>query len=127
MGETNGVSIYERLGGEAAIMAAVDLFYKKVIADELTGPFFTALDMQAQTKKQIAFMTWAFGGPVEYRGRPLREAHAKLVQEKGLTEAHFDRVAALLGETLNELGIAPNLVQEVLQTVGTVRGEVLSK
>ena len=73
-------SLYERIGGEAAVMAAVDLFYKKVLEDELTRPFFAGLDMAAQSRKQVAFMMWAFGGPEPYKGRPLREAHKKLVE-----------------------------------------------
>ena len=56
-------SLYERIGGEAAVMAAVNLFYSKVLADETTKPFFIGLDVKSQIKKQIAFMTWAFGGP----------------------------------------------------------------
>ena len=50
-------SLYDRLGGEAAIMAAVDRFYQKVLADELTRPFFAGLDMDAQIRKQISFMS----------------------------------------------------------------------
>jgi hemoglobin len=108
-------------------MAAVDLFYKKVLADELTKPFFAALDMTAQSRKQVAFMTWALGGPNEYRGRPLREAHANLVRDKGLTDAHFDRVAEHLAATLRELGVAPNLIDEAIATVASTRGEVLGR
>jgi hemoglobin len=72
-------------------------------------------------------MTWALGGPDEYRGRPLREAHANLVRDKDLTDAHFDRVAEHLSATLRELGVAPNLIDEAMATVGSVRGEVLGR
>src|SRR4051794_21189913 len=96
-------SLFERIGGEAAVMAAVDLFYKKVLADSVTRPFFDGLDMSAQAKKQMSFMMWAFGGPKEYRGRPLREAHAKLVKDRGLSEVHFAAVATHLEATLREL------------------------
>ena len=122
-----GQSLYERLGGQAAIMAAVDLFYQKVLADDLTKPFFTALDMQAQTKKQIAFMTWAFGGPEEFRGRDLTVAHANLVRSKGLTDVHFDAVAKHLDATLRELGVGPDLIQEALTIVGSTRDKVLGR
>ncbi|HEY1534408.1 MAG TPA: group 1 truncated hemoglobin, partial [Polyangiaceae bacterium] len=84
------MSLYERIGGEAAVAAAVDLFYEKVLADQRTQSFFAGLDMQAQIKKQMAFMTVAFGGPKEYRGRDLRAAHAGLVRDKGLTDVHFN-------------------------------------
>ncbi|HEY3494230.1 MAG TPA: group 1 truncated hemoglobin [Polyangiaceae bacterium] len=119
--------LYERLGGQAAVMAAVDIFYKKVLADELTRPFFAGLDMDAQIKKQIAFMTWAFGGPAEYRGRDLTKAHASLVRNQGLDDAHFDAVARHLEATLRELGVTDELIREALAIVGGTRGQVLGR
>jgi hemoglobin len=120
-------SLYERLGGQAAIMAAVDVFYQKVLGDELTRPFFESLDMRAQTQKQIAFMAWALGGPSEYKGRDLTAAHAKLVQTKGLSDAHFDAVAGHLAASLRELGVAPDLIEESLRIVGSTRDRVLGR
>src|SRR4051812_15824146 len=98
-------SLYERIGGEGAVMAAVDLFYKKVLADPQTQRFFDGLDMQVQVKKQVAFMMWALGGPAEHKGRDLGEAHAKL-RTQGLNDSHFDAVAGHLLATLRELGVS---------------------
>ena len=89
-------SLYERVGGEAALMAAVDLFYAKVLANDLLRPFFEQLDMESQIRKQISFMSWALGGPESYKGRDLTTAHAHLVKAKGLGDIHFDAVAVEL-------------------------------
>ena len=123
----DGRSLYERLGGQPAIMAAVDLFYEKVLADDVTRPFFENLDMDAQIAKQIAFMTRALGGPVEYAGRDLRTAHAKLVREKGLNDRHFDAVAVHLQSTLHELGVDADLVNEAMAKIAAMRNEVLDR
>lgn len=120
-------SLYEKVGGEAAVMAAVALFYEKVLADDVTKPFFEGLDMDKQTKKQIAFMTVAFGGPDEYKGRDLRTAHAGLVKNRGLTDVHFDAVAKHLTDTLVELGVAQELIDEAIGTVASTRNEVLNR
>ncbi len=64
-------SLYERLGGEAAITACVGMFYDRIMGDPKLSPFFDDLDMDKQINKQIAFMTMAFGGPHEYSGRDL--------------------------------------------------------
>lgn len=120
-------SLFERIGGQMAVMAAVDIFYEKVLADEVTRPFFDGLDMDAQTRKQVSFMTWAFGGPKEYRGRDLKTAHTRLVEEKGLSDVHFDAVASHLGATLRELGVAEPLVQEALSVVESTRAQVLNR
>lgn len=119
-------SLYQRLGGEAAIIAAVDLFYEKVTADELTKPFFAELDMEMQSRKQVAFMAWAFGGPEEWKGRPLKAAHARLVKN-GLSDVHFDAVARHLDATLRELGIEEALIGEVMTIVGSTREQVLGR
>jgi hemoglobin len=120
-------TLYQRIGGESAIMAAVGRFYAKVMADSLTRPFFAGLDMKAQVEKQISFMSRAFGGPVEHQGRDLRAAHEKLVKERGLGDAHFDAVAGHLKSTLEELGVDQALVTEALDAVGGMRNDVLGR
>jgi hemoglobin len=119
-------SLYERIGGEAAVMAAVDLFYQKLLADPLTRPFFDGLGIETQVKKQVGFMTRALGGPDEYRGRGLRAAHARLVRQ-GLSDRHFDAVAGHLESTLTELGVAADLIREALAIVAATRDEVLNR
>lgn len=120
-------NIYERLGGETAIVAAVDLFYQKVLGDNLTKPFFSQVDMGSQTRKMVAFMNIAFGGPSEYNGKDMREAHKDLVEKDGLSDEHFDAVAGHLTDTLKELGIEDELIGEVINIVGGTRAEVLNK
>lgn len=127
MPDTDNPSLYERLGGEAAVMAAVDDFYDRLIADEVTRPYFEGLDLDLQVRKQVSFLTRAFGGPVEYQGRDLRAAHARLVREQGLSDQHFDAVARHLRETLEALGISDDLIGEVLAIVGSARNDVLSR
>jgi hemoglobin len=94
-------SIYDRIGGAAAVTAAVDLFYNKVIKDALLQPFFADLDLNRQRRKQVAFLTAAFGGPTKYTGKDLRAGHAHLVK-RGMSDAHFDAVARHLLATLKE-------------------------
>src|SRR3954467_4148792 len=98
--------LYEQLGGEAAVDAAVDLFYRKVLSDDRISDFFDGVDMDRQIAKQKAFLTMAFGGPHNYSGADMRRGHQQLVA-RGLNDSHFDAVVELLGESLSELGVAP--------------------
>lgn len=120
-------SLYERIGGEAAVMAAVDLFYRKVTDDPVTKPFFEGLDMDKQVQKQVSFMTWAFGGPDAYKGRDLTAAHARLVNEEGLSDPHFDAIASHLQETLEEMGVEKPLIDEALGIIAPTRDAVLGR
>lgn len=120
------MSLYDDLGGEAAVTAAVDVFYRKVLADELIAGFFAGVDMDVQKNKQRAFLTVALGGPNKYTGRGMRAAHARAV-EQGLTDVHFDAVAGHLAATLRELRVAEEKIDEVLAIVETTRDQVLGR
>jgi hemoglobin len=119
-------SLYDQLGGEAAVNAAVDLFYRKVLTDDRISSFFDGVDMDHQIAKQKAFLTMVFGGPVAYSGKDMRAGHAHLVQ-RGLNDSHVDAVIELLGETLTELGVAPEHIAKVAGIAESVRGDVLGR
>jgi hemoglobin len=117
-------TIFDRIGGENAVDAAVDIFYRKVLRDPITAPFFDSVDMDSQRTKQKAFLTMAFGGPHRYSGKDLRAAHAPLVA-KGLNDAHFNAVAGHLQATLRELDVPADLIGEVMAVAGSTRADVL--
>ncbi len=96
-------TLFERLGGEAALDAAVDKFYGKVLADDRIKHFFEGVDMERQAGHQKRFLTFAFGGAPNYPGRSMRETHKKFVAEMGLTDTPFDAVMENLGATLTEM------------------------
>lgn len=120
-------TLFERLGGEAAIDAAVDLFYDKVLADERINGFFTNTDMAAQRGHQKMFLSYAFGGMPGYNGRGMREAHAPLVEKMGLNDSHFDAVVENLASSLTELGVSDELIGEVAGVAESIRDDVLCK
>jgi len=120
-------TLYDRIGGDVAVMAAVQRFYERVLADPRVSRFFVDLDMDVQVSKQVAFVTWALGGPAEYRGRPLRAAHAKLVADEGLGDEHFDAVTSLLREAIEEMGVQAADVDEAMAVIASQRDEVLGR
>lgn len=119
-------TLYEAIGGKAAVSAAVDLFYNKVIGDPLLRPFFEGVDLKRQRAKQVSFLATVFGGPTKYTGKDLRSGHAHLVK-RGLGDAHFDAVAGHLQAALGELKVAPHLTAEVMRLVATTRNDVLGR
>lgn len=116
-------TLYERLGGEAAVNKAVDIFYEKVLADSRINGFFENLDMVAQANKQKAFLTMVFGGPHNYSGKDMRAGHAHLA----LNEGHFDAVVENLAATLKELGASDADIGEVAGIALSVKDDVLNR
>lgn len=122
--ETKEQALYQRIGGKKAVEAAVDIFYEKVISDDSISHFFDGVDLKKQKGKQAAFLTYAFGGTTKYTGKSLREAHGQL---KGLNEDHFNAVAGHLMDTLEELSLPDELINEVMRIALSVKNEVLNK
>ncbi len=118
--------LYEKIGGEAAVNAAVDVFYRRVLSDDRISDFFDDVDMARQAAKQKAFLTMAFGGPVHYTGADMRKGHAHLVA-RGLNESHFNAVVENLVAALQELKVPDELIAEVGAVCETTRGDVLGK
>ena len=123
---TEDKTLFEQIGGAGAVDAAVDIFYRKVLADERINGFFEGVDMEKQASKQKAFLTMAFGGPNAYTGVDMRTAHAKLV-ERGLNDGHFDAVVENLGATLTELNVPGELIAKAAAIAETTRTDVLGK
>lgn len=119
-------SLYERIGGEAAVNAAVELFYRKVLEDYRINRFFNNTNMDEQIAKQKAFFTMAFGGPNNYTGTDMRNAHARLVK-MGLDNSHFDAVMEHLGATMQELNVPAELIAEAAAIAEGARKDVLGK
>lgn len=116
-------SVYDRIGGAAAVDAAVDIFYRKVLADDRISEFFDTVDMETQHTKQKAFLTMAFGGPNSYSGKDMRNAHKHM----NLTEEHFNAVAENLVATLKDLNVPETEINEIIGIAGSVKDDVLNR
>lgn len=119
-------SLFDRIGGKDAVKATVTKLYGKVLTDPLLSPFFKGTQIEQLKRSQIAFVTMAFGGPHNYTGKNMRDAHAPLVKQ-GLTDKHFDAVAEHLINSMKELSVHQDLIDEAIGIVATTRNDVLGR
>lgn len=117
------MSLFEQLGGAPAVDAAVDIFYRKVLADDRISMFFDTVDMAGQHAKQKAFLTMAFGGPNSYTGKDLREGHKSM----NLNDEHFGAVAEHLVATLQELEVPQAHIDEVVTILVGAKPDILNQ
>lgn len=121
--EARESSIYHKLGGRAAIDAAVEAFYVKVLADDRVKHFFDDINMTAQRRRQKDFLSFALGGPLPWTGKDMRTAHEDLTIE----ESHFNAIAENLVATLKDLKISQDLIDQIVAVVLTVKDDVLHR
>jgi hemoglobin len=116
------VSIYDTIGGEPAVRAAVDDFYARVLADKQLAAFFTGTDLQRLKAHQRAFIAAAIGGPEIYAGRDMASAHAAL----GIGDDDFDAVVGHLVGTLTALGVPEDTIGQIGRALTPLRGAIVT-
>ncbi|AEI46241.1 group I truncated hemoglobin [Paenibacillus mucilaginosus] len=116
-------SIYEKLGGEAAIGAVVDIFYKKVLADDTVNGFFKDTDMEKQRRHQTKFLSFALGGPAQYTGASMAKAHEGM----NLQPIHWNAIVNHLTASLREAGVGEGDIDTIVSHVATLKDDILNK
>jgi hemoglobin len=116
-------SLYERLGGEAAIKEIVWLFYQRVVADPQLVGYFSGVDMMRQRRHMATFLSGALGGPRTYTGRDLETAHAGL----GVRSADFGQVVFHLVETLHDIGVSQTLIADIGTALAPLQPLIVSE
>jgi len=117
---------YELIGGRLTIQAAVESFYRRVLADESVSHFFDTVDMDHLRARQSMFLTMLLGGQIVYTGRDIRTAHAR-PQEQGLDDSHFDTILKHFRKALEEVGVQANNVDKVMMRLEETRDAVLGR
>ena len=115
-------TLYERLGGQAAIDAVVDEFYDRVLADEALQPYFTDTDTEELRDHQKAFIAYVAGGADDYDGPGMDTAHEHL----DVTAEAFDRIATHLDDSLRACGVDDADREELMRAVAALQDDIVT-
>ena len=116
----NTQTLFERVGGEQVIGELIHEFYDRVVADPELKPFFRKASMDKLQRMQREFFSAALDGPITYTGRPLSHVH----HGRGITKHHFALYVAHLLDTLRDLKISDQDVQEIIGRINTYANEI---
>jgi hemoglobin len=103
-------SLFDRVGGFGTLSKIVLSFYDRVLDDDVLAHYFADVDMRRLIDHQTKFVAFLMGGPASYTDEHLRLAHARL----GIDSAAFDRMTALMRETLEDFRMADRDVDSVI-------------
>lgn len=115
-------TLKERLGGDDALKAAVDLFYERLTSDPELEPFFVGANIKLLKWHQYKFMSFAFTAIPQDMDVPMliRTKHERLFR-MGMNESQFDIVAGHFVETLKTLGVQQDLIDEAVGVIAPLR------
>src|SRR6202041_3517646 len=113
-------TIYEAIGGDTAVVAVVDDFYGRVLADPDLAGFFAGTNMARLKGRQVEFFAAALGGPDPYTGAPMRQVH----QGRGISMHHFTLVAGPLAASLAAAQVPAETVDQILVAIAPLSAEI---
>ena len=118
--------LYEKIGGGKTVNNLVQVFYDKALADERLSPFFGQTDMETLRARQAMFLTMLLGGSRTFSGTDLAAAHAN-ARQKGMNDETFDVLLVHFRESLMEIKVAQDYIEEVMALLENTRDRVLGR
>lgn len=120
-GTEASMSDYQRIGGGRAVSAVVDRFYESVVADQKLAPFFAETDMNRLKRHQVLLISQIMGGPADYDGSSLREAHSGM----DINDDHFGRVVTHLVAALQDASVPDDVIGRLGAQLGEAKKDVV--
>jgi hemoglobin len=117
--------LFDLVGGNPTVSAAIESFYDKVLADDRLRPFFERTDMAHLRARQSMFISMLLGGQVVYTGKDIHEAHAR-ARNHGLNDTHFDLFLTHFREALEEVGVNAEVAEKVIKLLEDRRNVVVN-
>ncbi len=114
-------SLYDRLGGKAAIEAVIEDFVRRCAEDDRINKKFVRTDIPRLKKMLVAQVCEATGGPCTYTGRDMRETHDGM----GVTAGEFDALVEDLVQTLDQFRVPKPEQDELLGALAPMRGDIV--
>ncbi|HVE51568.1 MAG TPA: group 1 truncated hemoglobin [Casimicrobiaceae bacterium] len=118
-----GKPLYERLGGQPAIVAVVDDFVGNVAADNRINGFFAKTDIPRLKRLLVEQICAGTGGPCKYTGRDMRSAHAGM----NINDAQFNALVEDLVKTLDKFKVPKQEQGELLAVLGPMKPQIVGQ
>jgi hemoglobin len=109
-------TLFDQLG-EDRLRRIIDTFVDRVFADRMIGFLFRNADRRRIKELEYQLTARFLGADVEYRGRPLDQAHAK----HPILGGHFARRRQILRETLDFFAVPEEVKSAILQHTDALR------
>ena len=119
-------SLYQRLGGYDAIVAATNDLLERLFAEPQLGVYWKGKgeDGKKRDIQLIAnYMVSAAGGPMYYTGRDMKLAHRGL----GITEAEWEIFVGHAQATLRHFEVPARETDEVLAFFASLKTDVVEQ
>jgi hemoglobin len=119
---TSNETLYDKYGGFDTFSVVVSNFYQKILDSDELAHYFDSVNMERLMSHQTNFISTALGGPERSHGIDLKKAHAPYK----ITIPHFNEVAELLEESLEEADVESDDVATIITLVASLMDQIVT-
>ena len=116
-------TLFQKYGGFGAVSRIVMDFYDKALESDQIGDYFEHAEIAKLIDHQTKFVSSLLGGPAAYTDRQLGQLHHHLA----ISDADFDEMSKLLGESLREHGMDAADVAHVAAEIEARRAVIVAR
>ena len=114
--------LYKAFGEKAGLVALMDDFMVRLLADERTGPHFKPANQQRIKEQLVDQLCSLSGGPCEYKGADMKSSHSNLEIKK----SDFHALVEVLQNSMDAKGIAPRKQNEMLALLAPMNRDIIT-
>ena len=114
--------LYKAFGEKAGLVALMDDFMTRLVADPRTGPHFKPANQQ-RIKEQLVDQFCALGGgPCVYKGADMKSSHANL----DIKKSDFNALVEVLQVSMDAKGIPFRKQNEMLALLAPMNRDIIT-
>ena len=123
LGQAAKKSLFDRLGGQPAIVAVVDDFVGNVAADKRINKFFANANIPALKQHLVEQICAGTGGPCTYTGRDMKTTHSGM----GVAGKDFNALVGDLGKSLKKFKVPKKEQGELVAILAPMKKDIVEK
>ena len=114
--------LYKAFGEKAGLVALMDDFMTRLLADARTAPHFQPANQQRIKEQLVEQLCSLSGGPCVYKGADMKSSHANL----DIKKSDFHALVEVLQGAMDAKGIAPRKQNEMLALLAPMHRDIIT-
>ena len=122
LGHAQSDALYQQLGGQPGLVALMDDFMVRLLADARMNPFFKDTDQKHIKEELVLQFCEVSGGPCKRKGPDMKKAHAGI----DVTKANFNALVEVLQQSMDAQGIAFTTQNKLLAKLAPMHRDIIN-
>lgn len=114
--------LYKAFGEKAGLIALMDDFMVRLLADPRTGPHFKPANQQRVKEQLVDQLCALSGGPCVYKGADMKSSHANL----DIKKSDFHALVEVLQQSMDARGIPFRRQNEMLALLAPMNRDIIT-